>query len=209
VEEPLTAIQARIIAHLRAEADRGAPPPTYRELCRRFGWSSTATARDHLKALARKELIDLSGGRARTVRLRQPSVAVTRVPVLGRIPAGMPEAAHASGDGYVPVPADWTAGGGCFALRVRGDSMRDAGILDGDTVVVRNRRGNDGDIVAALLDGETTLKRLRLRGGRTLLMPENPAYAPIEVKTESAAIQGVVVGLLRRYGTGISRKVHR
>jgi repressor LexA len=207
VQEALTAIQARIVGYLRAEAGRGAPPPTYRELCERFGWSSTATARDHLKALARKNLIELSRGRARTVRLREPSVPVTRVPLLGRITAGRPDAADPVREGYVPVPSSWVAAEGSFAVEVRGDSMRDAGILDGDTVVVLPRPGRDGDIVAAFLDGETTLKRLRMRGRRAFLMPENPAYEPIEVRTELAAIQGVVVGLLRRYGRGIRRKV--
>lgn len=206
MQESLTRIQARIIDHLRSRGDRAAPPPTYRELCEEFGWSSTATARDHLKALARKGVIDLPRGRARTVRLRETLAPVSRVPLYGRIRAGRPEMADQSIEGYVPVPADWAAGSDCFAVHVAGDSMEDVGVLDGDVVIVRRQDGRDGDLVAALLDGATTLKRLRLRGGRVTLIAHNPAYTPIEIQSESSVIQGVVVGLLRRYAPANQRK---
>jgi repressor LexA len=88
-----------------------------------------------------------------------------------------------------------------FALRVAGDSMRGAGILEGDQVVVRQRSfAADGDVVVATVEGETTIKRLRLRGSRVILVPENPKYPLIEVRAEEPIVQGVVVGLLREYG---------
>ena len=103
-------------------------------------------------------------------------------------------------DGLLPVPADWTRNGDFFALRVTGDSMKGAGVLEGDHVIVhRQAVAASGEIVVATIDGETTLKRLVIRSGKVILMPENSAYEPIEVKTESALIHGVVVGLLRAY----------
>ena len=101
----------------------------------------------------------------------------------------------------IPVPAAWTRRGIFFALNVAGDSMRGAGILDGDQVVVRQRSvAADGDVVVATINGETTVKRLRLRGSRVMLVPENSEYPSIEIQAEEAIIQGVVVGLTREYG---------
>jgi repressor LexA len=99
----------------------------------------------------------------------------------------------------VPVPREWIKSGSLFALRIVGDSMRDAGIIEGDEVIVRQTpAANDGEIVVATVDGETTIKRLRLRKRHATLFAENPAYRPIEL-TSDAVIQGVVVGLLRSY----------
>lgn len=108
---------------------------------------------------------------------------------------------------HIPVPAEWTKHGTYFAVRVAGDSMRDAGILEGDHVIVRQQStANDGDIVVATVDGETTLKRLHQRGRRLRLAPENRRYRAIDVKTESAGVQGVVVGLLRAYEGGVGSR---
>lgn len=201
VDDRLTLIQARILAAIRRRADRGEPVPTYRDLCAEFGWSSTGTARDHLQALARKGYLELSGGRAhRQIRLREEPLAVIRVPVVGRVVAGSPITAEENVEGRIPVPAEWAGRGAHFALRVTGDSMKDAGILDGDHVIVRQQASaEDGDIVVATLEGETTLKRLRRRGRLVSLVAENPCYRPIEVRTDAAVIHGVVVGLLRGY----------
>ena len=197
--EHLTDIQARLLAALRQRMEHGEPPPSYRELCAEFGWSSTGTARDHLRALARKGYVELPGNRGGRIRLRDVAHARS-VPVVGRIAAGLPVLAEEDIEGLLPIPADWTGRGDFFALRVTGDSMKDAGILEGDHVVVRKEAvAASGEIVAATIEGETTLKRLVKRGKRTFLVPENSAYKAIEVKSESAVIHGVVVGLLRAY----------
>lgn len=194
-----TDAQARLLAALRRRVESGEPLPSYRELCKEFGWSSTGTVRDHLRALARKGYVHLPGSRGG--RVRPCEVAQIRsIPVVGRVAAGVPHVTDEHIEGMLPVPADWTRSGDFFALRVTGDSMKDAGILEGDHVIVhRQAVADSGEIVVATIDGETTLKRLVMRGTKAFLMPENSAYEPIEVSSESANIHGVVVGLLRSY----------
>ncbi len=112
--------------------------------------------------------------------------------------------------GVIPAPPTWGPASKLFALKVAGESMRDSGILDGDLVVVRRQsNASDGDIVVATLEGETTLKRLRVLSDRAVLLPENPAFKPIPIGEDGVAIQGVVVGLMRgmtnKHGTRASR----
>jgi repressor LexA len=203
VNTPLTAKQANILAAIERRLDAGESAPSYRELRDEFGWSSTGTVRDHLQALARKGYIELSGSSHRRVKLRRERPRISRIPVLGRVAAGLPTFAEENIEGHLPVPEEWKQRGAAFALRVNGDSMIDAGIRQGDYVVVRPRVSADsGDIVVAEMDGETTLKRFWRSGRRVVLKPENTRYKPIEVRTDSSAIQGVVVALLRDYGHG-------
>lgn len=198
--EDLTQKQTRVLDYLRQQADQCEPQPTYRELCTHFGWASTATARDHLRALSRKGYLELAGRKARRIRLMANSAPVVRIPLIGEVVAGVPIAAEESVDGQLPIPAEWAHCGSHFALRVHGDSMKDAGILSGDQVVVRMQsRAEDDDIVVATVDGETTLKRLSKRGRRVLLKAENSAYHAIAVRSDATVIHGVVVGLLRSY----------
>lgn len=198
--EKLAEVQARVLDAVRERVRAGEPPPSYRELCAEFGWSSTGTARDHLKALQRKGYVDLPRSRSGRVRLRHEVPPTARAAIVGRIAAGRPVLADEHHDGWLSFPAEWLGSGSCFALRVTGDSMKDAGILEGDHVIVRQQETADsGEIVAATLNGETTLKRLVKEGHRVLLVAENPRYQPIEVTTDSAMIHGVVVGLLRPY----------
>jgi repressor LexA len=207
MDDRLTRIQAQVLAAIRRRLDEGAPAPTYRDLCAEFGWASTGTARDHLRVLERKGYLELPGGRAhRQVRLTEESQPMARVPLVGRVVAGIPIIADKNVEARIPVPAEWIGRSAHFALLVSGDSMKDAGILDGDCVVVRHQTtADDGEIIVVTLDGETTLKRLRRRGRRVTLMAENTRYRPIEVQTDTAVIQGVVVGLLRAYD---SRRRH-
>jgi repressor LexA len=200
----LTTTQSRILEALQRRIDRNDPGPTYRDLCAEFGWASTATARDHLKALAKKGEIQLAGGRARLIRLRKVPAMAARVPVIGQIVAGVPIHAEESREQQIPVPADWVGPGGTyFAVRVTGDSMNGAGIYNGDLVVVRQQPfAKDSDIVVATVNGETTLKRLEQRRRRARLLAENPGYRPLELGKKDTVIQGVVVGLLRLYGPG-------
>ena len=200
--EKLTEVQARVLDAVQGRVQTGEPPPSYRDLCAEFGWSSTGTARDHLKALEHKGYVDLPRSRGGRVRLRHSLPRTARAPIVGRITAGRPVLAEEYDDGLLPFPAEWCGSGGCFALRVAGDSMEGAGILEGDHVIVRQQRTADsGEIVAATLNGETTLKRLVVEGNRTFLVAENARYQPIEVTTDSAMIHGVVIGLLRAYPT--------
>jgi repressor LexA len=194
----LTARQDRVLQVFRTRAREGLSPPTYRDLCREFGWHSTGTARDHIRALVRKGLVDPASGRARGTRLRVPVVPPLTLPLMGRIVAGRPEVIEEDTEEEVSIPAFLAPSGPAFLLVIHGDSMRDAGILDGDVVVVRaTPEPMDGEIAAVTVDGETTLKRL-LRKGRTwVLMPENPNYQPIEIRTSDAVIHGVATGLLR------------
>lgn len=202
VMENLTDIQSRLVATLRRRAERGEPPPSYRELCAEFGWSSTGTARDHLQALARKDYVKLPGRRGGRARLRERVPSISSVPIVGRVVAGLPVVSHENVEGMLPIPAEWTRRGEFFALRVTGESMKDAGILESDYVVIRKQPNADsGDIVAATIEGETTLKRFVRQGKRTLLVPENASYEVIEVSSEYAITHGVVVGLWRDYGS--------
>ena len=201
----LTPIQATVLDALRQRAARGESPPTYRELCAEFGWRSTGTVRDHLRALVRKGFVETTG-RHRNIRLREERPPVAFVPFLGRVVAGIPVISDENAEGRVCVPAAWVGRDPVFALRAAGDSMRDAGILEGDHLVVRKgSAANDGDIVVATLEGETTVKRLRLGKKRVTLVAENPMYPPIEVHAEDAVVQGVVVGLMRSYRESATR----
>jgi repressor LexA len=160
----------------------------------------TCTVRDHLQALSRKGYVELSGPSHRRIRLKE-RLAVKGVPLVGRVTAGSPVVAEQNVERRIPVPAEWTAGGAHFALRVDGDSMIGAGIHEGDYVIVRQQRHPPaGEIVVALVeDNKTTVKRLAREGARFVLQPENPNHRPIPVESESAAIQGVVIGLMREY----------
>ncbi len=175
-------------------------PPTVREVQERFGFKSVGTAREHLDRLVSEGRLLKVRGSARGFRLPEtmrrggPSFAV---PILGRVQAGQPTLAIQDIEGTV-----WVDGGAdeeLFALRVKGDSMKDAGILEGDIVIVRRQAdAAHGDIVVVLLDNEATVKRLKRSGGSVWLYPANPAYAPIRLIAEDVHILGKVVEL-RRY----------
>lgn len=198
--EKLTEVQADVLTAVRHRVSRGHPPPSYRDLCAEFGWSSTGTVRDHLRALERKGYVQLPRRRGGRVALCNPPPLTAVAPIIGRIAAGAPILAEERWDGQLPYPVEWSRSGDCFALKVTGDSMVNAGILEGDHVLVRPQEtARSGQIVAATVDGETTLKRFVKDGSRIRLAAENPRYEPIDVTTESAMIHGIVVGLIRTY----------
>jgi repressor LexA len=165
-----------------------------------FGFRSPQTAREHLDALIEEGRLEKEPGLARGLRLpgRRGEAPTVLVPILGRVPAGPLDTAIEDFEGHVPVQTH-RAPGELFGLRVKGDSMRDAGILDGDLVVVRRQpRAEDGTIVVAMVEDEATVKRLRLKRGRVELHPENPAYAPIVPEPASVRVIGKVVEVRRR-----------
>lgn len=186
-------------------------PPTVREVQEAFGFRSVQTARGHLEALVKAGQLAKQPGKARGYRLaaadgssgsRASSVAAATpsrlIPLLGRVAAGAFALAVEDLEGYLPVQAD-RAEAELFGLRVRGESMRDAGILPGDIVIVRRQpSADDGAVVVALVDEEATIKRLRRRGGRVELHPENPDYAVMTPDPAELQVLGRVIEV-RRY----------
>ena len=166
--------------------------PSVREIGAAVGLRSTASVSYHLQALQEKGLIQAPGAKGRKRALVTGS-RPGQIPVIGVVTAGLPILAVENQDGTIP----WTEAG-CFALRVRGDSMVGAGILEGDKVVVRPQpSADDGQIVVARIDDEATVKRLLRRNGQVWLMPENDNYTPID--GTHAEIIGVVRGVVREY----------
>lgn len=168
-------------------------PPSVREICSAVGLSSTATAHYHLKALRDAGRIEMDDLKKRAIALPEDFRA-GHTPVIGVVTAGLPILAVENIEGYLP----WEGEEGCFALRVRGDSMMNAGILDGDKVVVRPQStAENGQIVVALLEDSATVKRFSRRDGHIWLLPENPAYAPIPA--DHVQILGKVKTVIREY----------
>ncbi|HUT33392.1 MAG TPA: transcriptional repressor LexA [Planctomycetota bacterium] len=204
----LTARQKAILEFLRGETARRGFPPTIREIGAHFGLRSTGSVRDYLHALERKGCIDrrrhLSRGivvRSAPRPARPPARSRRAIPLLGEIAAGAPSLALESPDGLLGVDPALFGGGELFALRVQGDSMRDAGIYEGDHVIVRRQATADnGDIVVALLDDEATVKRFFHEGRRVRFQPENPTMKPIYLTPRDAEVSllGKVIGVLRR-----------
>ena len=171
-------------------------PPTVREVQEALGFRAVQSAREHLERLVAEGRLTKRAGEARGYRLPEEDAAppAALVPVLGRVQAGALTTAVEDIEGYVPVQRK--AGGDYFGLRVQGDSMTGAGILAGDIVIVRAQPAADsGAIVVALVEDEATVKRLRLRGRRIQLHPENPAFSPIT--PEECRILGKVVEVRR------------
>jgi repressor LexA len=201
MDEDLTARQQRILEFIGDTVRERGYPPTVREIGEAVGLTSSSSVHSQLANLQRKGLLHKDPTKPRAIQIDEPRVEGAVVPVLGRIAAGAPVLASEHVEEYLTVPMGFVDGVDHFALRVTGDSMIDAGILDGDTVVVRRQdSAKTGDIVAALLPGpaedEATVKRLRLEKGRVVLVPENPALEPFEMADGS--ILGVVVAVLRK-----------
>ncbi len=166
--------------------------PSVREIGAAVGLRSTASVSYHLQALQEKGLLQAPGAKGRK-RALVTGVRPGQIPVVGMVTAGIPILAVENQEGTIP----WNEPG-CFALRVRGDSMINAGILSGDKVVVRPQQtADDGQIVVARIEDEATVKRLRRRNGEIWLMPENENYEPID--GSNAELIGVVRGVIREY----------
>lgn len=199
--------QRQILDYVRAEVHRRGFPPSVREIGEAVGLSSSSTVHSHLAALEAKGFIrrDPSKPRALEVldyRDTERGVDYGRVhavPLVGQVAAGQPILAAENIEATLPLPADF-AEENTFVLRVRGESMIDAGILDGDFVVVRSQQtAGDGDIVVAMIDEEATVKRFFRREGRIMLKPENSSMEPIWADRHADfAVLGKVVALFRR-----------
>ena len=181
-----------ILEYIESFAQENGYAPSVREIGDAVGLRSPSTVHAHLRILEENGYLQKSKGKTRTLSLPgQPGYR--NVPVIGTVRAGQPILAVEDAVGYVPFEG---SGEGLFALNVRGDSMKDAAILEDDVVIVRQQTTADnGQIVVALIDDEATVKRLRLEKGHVWLMPENPAYQPID--GEGCSILGVVVAVYR------------
>jgi len=193
----LTNPQQMVLRFLEERNDNGKSPPTYREICKRFGYSSPKAAADHVAALERKGLVTRDKGHARGLRLVRKSAGI---PLLGRIAAGTPREALTESNQYLAL--DPTCYGirdraRAFALRVTGDSMIGRHIFDGDIVLLEQEvPPQNGDIVAALIDNESTLKTFICKGRKVWLRAENPLY-PDLMPASDLRIQGVGRAVIR------------
>ena len=203
--EQLTDRQRRILDFIAQTRDERGYPPSVREIGDAVGLHSPSSVHAQLATLAQKGYLTKDPTKPRAIRLHGaelPAAAsnanIVEVPLVGRIAAGGPILAEQNVEDTMALPRDLIGSGTLFALTVRGDSMTGAGILDGDTVIVRQQpEASDGEIVAALVgDDEATVKRLSRKGGKVRLLAENPTYDPIE--PEEVSVLGKVVAVLRR-----------
>ena len=200
MSEALTSKQQAVRDFIEAYRQREGVSPSLREIQSHFGFASPNAAAKHLAALQRKGVLQRSAGRARGLVLSESADRlISEIPILGAIPAGRPLGESEQRDGCVRVDLD-TLGipknARTFALRVRGDSMTGAHILDGDIVILELKPPSHGRVVAALIDGESTLKTFLVRSGKPYLRAENPDY-PDLIPAQELVIQGVMVALLR------------
>ncbi|MCL1882169.1 MAG: transcriptional repressor LexA [Defluviitaleaceae bacterium] len=199
----LTPKQQMVLDFLKSEIRRNGYPPTVREICDAVGLSSTSTVHAHLETLERKGHIRRSPAKNRSTEiLEEDFYANTRelvnVPIVGRVAAGVPILAAENIEDTFPIPIDYVKNDTCFMLHVKGDSMMDEGILDGDLVLVRQQQdATDGDIVIALIEDSATVKTFYRDGEFIRLNPANPSFQPIILR--ECDVLGKVIGLYRRY----------
>lgn len=199
--DDLTPRQAEILALIQEYISDEGYPPTRMEIAAAFGFRSPNAAEEHLRALERKGYIELLQGSSRGIRvLLEGDAEPEGIPVIGRVAAGEPILAQENVEDHYPVDPALFHPRAHYLLRVRGMSMKDIGIMDGDLLAVhRTRTAHNGQIVVARLDDEVTVKRFRQRGSIVYLMPENDDFEPIRVdlREQSLDIEGLGVGILR------------
>ena len=203
--EPLTDRQAEILRLVRELTEVSGYPPTRAEIAERMGFRSVNAAEQHLRALEKKGAIEISSGASRGIRVRdgrggQRVGKLLELAVVGRVAAGSPILAEENVQGRYQVDPNLFTPRADYLLRVRGMSMRDAGILEGDLLAVhKTDDARSGQIVVARLGDEVTVKRFRRRGHAVQLEAENPEFSPIEVdlRREPLAIEGIAVGVIR------------
>lgn len=196
----LTARQQAVLDFIAQFIEEHAYPPTIREIADSFS-ISVKGAYDHVKALEKKGKLRLGENRSRALELVRDDKrerSIVEVPLLGVVAAGKPILAEENFSGRIPVPADMVRHSNCFALTVRGDSIKDAGIFHGDVAVIEERPiAENGEIVVAMIDDAVTLKRFYRENNRVKLVAENPAYSPIY--TQDVKILGRLKGIIRKY----------
>src|SRR4051794_29848547 len=197
----LTDRQRNVLQFIQHEQREKGLTPSTREIQNHFGFASQTSVMQYIAALERKGFINRQARKARALITPLQKVRIADIPIYGQIPAGMATMTEENIEGHVSLDAgsvNASKNGRTFALRVRGDSMIDAHILDGDIVILEDRKdAQNGDVVAALIDGETTLKRYVVDRGRPYLKAENPAY-PNLTPARELRIQGVMISLVRK-----------
>jgi repressor LexA len=208
IEKPLTKRQKEVLVFISEHIDSIGFPPTRNEISRHFGFRSPNAAESHLRALEHKGVIRIEAGRSRGIiltalsRSNLPLSDSARIPLplIGRVAAGSPILAQQNIEHEYRVDASLFSSRPHYLLRVEGNSMRDAGILDGDLLAVhRTPEARNGQIVVARLDDEVTVKRFKRSGHRVSLLPENPEFQPIQVdlRRQELVIEGLGVGIVR------------
>ncbi len=205
----LTERQRNVLEFIQNEQREKGVTPSTREIQSHFGLASQTSVMQYLAVLERKGFIDRHARKARALITPVQKVRITDVPIYGQIPAGMSTLTEQTIEGHVSLDArsvNASKNARTFALRVRGDSMIGAHILDGDIVILEDRKDvRNGDIVAALIDGETTLKRYVMEHGRPYLKAENPLY-PNLTPARELRVQGVMVSLVRKQPAAQKRR---
>ena len=172
-------------------------PPTVRDICAKLGFSSTSTAHYYIKKLEDANLINFDKAKSRAITLNTQREQARMIPLIGEVAAGTPIFAVENIEGYYPIPKELDCEDEMFMLRIKGNSMIDAGICNGDDIIVRKTDTcDDGDIIVALVDDSATCKRFFRRNGRYILHPENETMSDIIV--DEVAILGIVRGLIRK-----------
>ena len=193
----LTSMQQRIYEYIASCIREQGYPPSVREIGEAVGLKSPSTVHFHLKHLEEAGVIEKGAGKGRAITLTVPTVPEDKVPIVGNVAAGSPILAEECIEDYLTFDVGGR-GGEYFALRVRGESMINAGILPGDLVVVRRQQtANNGEIVVAMIEDEATVKRFSKRDGHIWLLPENDAYSPID--GTYAQVLGKVAAVVRQY----------
>ena len=203
--EELTERQSEILQLIRELTEVSGFPPTRAEIAERMGFRSVNAAEQHLRALEKKGAIDILPGASRGIRVNDPrsnsrSGRLMELPVIGRVAAGSPILAEENVQGRYQVDPNLFTPRADYLLKVKGLSMRDIGILDGDLLAVHKTvEARAGQVVVARVNDEVTVKRLRKRGHIVQLVAENPDFAPIEIdlRSDDLAIEGVAVGIIR------------
>jgi len=203
----LTARQTEILDYIRETVKSTGMPPTRAEICTTFGFKSPNAAEEHLRALARKGAIELSSGTARGIQLAEQIAgtmhSINALPLIGRVAAGSPIHAEQNIDRHVPVDPAMFKPQADYLLKVKGESMKDIGILDGDYLAVHSQHeARNGQVVVARIGNDVTVKRFSRSGNVVQLIAENPDFAPIIVdpRRDEFVIEGLAVGVIRTGG---------
>ena len=199
LNETLEIIYSFIVSYIKKEGY----PPSVREICQGVGIRSTSTVHAHLHRLEEAGKIEYTPGKRRAILIKETAkrnsqISTAKIALVGTVTAGVPILAEENIDHYLPFPSEYFNSAEYFMLKVRGDSMINAHIMDGDYVIVRrDNMANMNQIVVAMIGNEATVKRLAYKGGHALLLPENPAYSPIPFEDDDCRILGVVAGVFR------------
>ncbi len=201
--KPLTLRQQQVFDLIRSKIDETGMPPTRAEIARELGFRSANAAEEHLKALARKQAIEIIPGASRGLRILLEAANEPEdlgLPLIGRVAAGEPILAQEHVEAHYQVDPTMFRPQADFLLRVQGESMKDIGIMDGDLLAVHKTQDvRNGQVVVARVEDDVTVKRLERKGSTVLLHAENEAFSPIEVdlKSQQLTIEGVAVGIIR------------